>query len=295
MKSRTMPRRVTMVLAFLTLLFGVGAAAAVSSAAASGGWIRLGNLSENPAPVDMYVYASGNSTPQIVEHDVAYGEVLSYTPVNSGTYSVEIRDAGAAATSKPALTIGLTVQDGRSYTVVPLRTTSQTGELKVLDDSLSTPAGQSLVRVIQASFDQKSVTFHCSCGQGAKGNIVTNAPPGSVSMYATIPPGDWTMTATGPSAKASPARHADREHRPHGGRRRRTQRRSDRQPDRCRRRRPAAHGRRRHRVRRHRPAGRSRTAAVAGGHRRRRTAQRGRLACGCAAPARGRAGTGSDG
>ena len=193
-----------MVLAFLALLFGVGAAtAAVSSAAASDGWIRLGNLSENPAPVDMYVYASGNSTPQIVEHDVAYGTVLSYTPVSSGAYSVEIRDAGAAATSKPALTVGLTVQGGRSYTVVPLRTTSQTGQLKVLDDSLSTPAGQSLVRVIQASFDQKSVTFHCSCGQGAKGNIVTNASPGSVSAYAPIPPGDWTMTATGPSAKAS--------------------------------------------------------------------------------------------
>ncbi len=100
---------------------------------------------------------------------------MSYTPVSSGAYSVEIRDAGAAATSKPALTVSLTVQGGRSYTVVPLRTTSQTGQLKVLDDSLSTPAGQSLVRVIQASFDQKSVTFHCSCGQGAKGNIVTNA------------------------------------------------------------------------------------------------------------------------
>jgi len=57
--------------------------------------------------------------------------------------------------------------------------------------------------VIQASFDQKSVTFHCSCGPGAKGNIVTNAAPGTVSAYATIPPGDWTMTATGSSAKAS--------------------------------------------------------------------------------------------
>jgi hypothetical protein len=193
----------TIVLAFLALLLGVGAATAAASSAASDGWIRLGNLSANPAPVDMYVYASGNSTPQIVEHDVAYGTVLSYTPVSAGAYSVEIRNAGAAATSKPAMTIGLTVAGGKSYTVVPLRTTSQTGQLKVLDDSLSTPVGQSLVRVIQASFDQKSVTFHCSCGPGAKGNIVTNAAPGTVSAYATIPPGDWTMTATGPSAKAA--------------------------------------------------------------------------------------------
>ena len=192
-----------MVLAFLVLLLGVGAATAVASSAASDGWIRLGNLSANPAPVDMYVYASGSSTPQIVAHDVAYGEVLSYTPVSAGAYSVAIRNAGAAATSTPAMTVGLTVAGGKSYTVVPLRTTSQTGQLKVLDDSLSTPAGQSLVRVIQASFDQKSVTFHCSCGQGAKGNIVANAAPGTVTAYATIPPGNWTMTATGPSAKAA--------------------------------------------------------------------------------------------
>jgi hypothetical protein len=192
-----------MLLAFVALLFSVFATASASSAATITGWIRLGNLSQNPNPVDMYVYSSGNSSPQIVQRDVAYGTVLSYTPVNAGSYSVAIRNAGSPATSKPVLTAGLTVQAGRSFTVVPLRTSSQGGQLKVLDDSLTTPTGKSLVRVIQASFDQKSVTFHCSCGQGAKGNIATNAPPGSVSTYAPIPPGTWTMTATGPSAKAS--------------------------------------------------------------------------------------------
>jgi hypothetical protein len=151
----------------------------------------------------MYVYSSGNSTPLIVQHGVAYGTVLAYESVNAGAYSVEIRSAGASATSKAALTVSVTVQGGRSYTVVPLQTSSSGGDLKVLDDSLTTPAGKSLVRVIQASFNQKSVTFHCSCAAGAPGNIVTNAAPGTVSSYTPIPPGDWTMTATGSSAKAS--------------------------------------------------------------------------------------------
>jgi len=55
------------------------------------------------------------------------------------------------------------------------------------------------VRVIQASLNQKNVKFYCSCG----GYITTNAAPGSVSAYAPIPPGSWTMTATGHSAKGS--------------------------------------------------------------------------------------------
>lgn len=94
------------------------------------------------------------------------------------------------------------MQPDRSYTVVALTMASKAKQLKVVDDSLTTPTGKSLVRVIQAS-GQKQVTFHCSCAQGAKGNITTSAPAGSVSPYAPIPPGTWTMTATGPSAKTS--------------------------------------------------------------------------------------------
>ena len=203
MKSRITPRKVAIVFALAALLFGVTATTSSSFAATSTGWIRLGNLSAKPAPVDMYVYPSGSSTPLIVQHGVDYGTVLSYESVNAGAYTVEIRTAGASATSKAAMTVSLTVQGGRSYTVVPLQANSSGGDLKVLDDELTTPAGKSLVRVIQASFNHKSVTFHCSCAAGAPGNIVTNASPGTVSAYTPIPPGDWTMTASASSATAS--------------------------------------------------------------------------------------------
>jgi hypothetical protein len=76
-------------------------------------------------------------------------------------------------------------------------------QLKVLDDQLTPPSGKSLVRVIQASDKQNAVKFHCSCAPGAPGDITTKASPGSVSSYATIPAGTWTMSATGPSAKTS--------------------------------------------------------------------------------------------
>ena len=38
----------------------------------------LGNLSENPSPVDLYLYSSDESSPRLVQHDVAYGTILPY-------------------------------------------------------------------------------------------------------------------------------------------------------------------------------------------------------------------------
>ena len=204
MKFRMTSRRLTMLLASLALLLGIPAAAAASSSAATSvGWMSLGNLSSIPSPVDVYVYSSGDSSPMIMLPDIAYGTVSAYQAVSAGGYSVKMRTAGSSASSNPVWSVSLTVQAGRSYTVAPLRTSSQAGQLMVLKDMLTTPAGESLVRVIQASINQKHVTFHCSCAPGAPGNITTNAPPGSVSSYAHIPPGTWTMTATGPSSKAS--------------------------------------------------------------------------------------------
>jgi hypothetical protein len=184
-------------LAFSALLFGIPAAASASSSAAGTGWIRLGNLTTSA--VDAYVYSPGNSSPQIVLPDLSYGTISSYQVVNTGDYTVTMRSAGSSASSKPVFTGGVTVQAGRSYTVAALTVATGGGQVMVLGDALTTPAGKSSVRVIQASLTQKNVKFYCSCG----GFITTNAGPGSVSAYMPIPPGTWTMTATGSSAKRS--------------------------------------------------------------------------------------------
>ena len=190
-------------LALLALPLGIPAIATASSAATNSGWIRLGNLAPATSPVDLYVFSAGNSVAQVIVRDVAYGTVSSYNVVGAGDYSVQTRTAGASASSPPVLSGSVRVHGGQAYTVVTLAATSQAGQLKVLDDSLTAPQGKSLVRVIQASKNQSQVTFHCSCAPGAPGNITTNAATGSVSSYATIPPGTWTMTATGSSATAS--------------------------------------------------------------------------------------------
>jgi serine/threonine protein kinase len=180
-----------------------GRSATAGPPAASAGFVSLGNLSESPSPVDVYLYSSGDSSPQFVQHGVAYGTILPYRAVNAGEYSVKMRAAGSSASSNPVWSVSLTVKAGGTYTVVPLRASAQQGQLKVIDNNLTTPKGKSFVRVIQAAVNQQQVTFHCSCAPGTPGDITTDAAPGTVSPQATIPPGTWTMSATGPSAKTS--------------------------------------------------------------------------------------------
>ena len=202
MKLRIKHRRVAVLLAFLALVIGIPATASASYAAASTGWIRLGNLSASTSAVDVYVYSSGGSSPQFVVPDVAYGAVSAYKSVSAGDYTIKMRKAGSAASSQPVLTADATVASDKAYTATALSVNGQ-AQLKVLTDELNPPSGKSLVRVIQASDKQDAVKFHCSCAPGDPGNIVTKASPGSVSSYATIPAGTWTMAATGPSEQTS--------------------------------------------------------------------------------------------
>jgi hypothetical protein len=189
-----------MLLAASALLLGVPAAvASAAPAAASTGWIRLAHLSPNTPAVDVYLYSFGNSNAHVVLHHVAYGDVSPYETVAPGDYSVAMRSAGANATSPPVLSTSVTVQAGHAYTVAGMGPESGL-RLQVLDDQLTTQAGKAAVRVIQASLKQQTVKVHCSCG----GDIVSKASFGSVSPYAPIPPGNWTMSAI--TSTSSPQR-----------------------------------------------------------------------------------------
>ena len=203
MKFRVASWRPAVLLAFSALLVGIPASASAAPAASGSGFVALGNLSENPSPVDVYLYSSGSSSPQFVRDGVAYGTILPYQAVSPGDYSVKMRTAGSSASSNPVWSVSLTVKAGGAYTVVPLRTSAQEGQLKVIDNNLATPQGKSFVRVIQAALNQQKVTFHCSCAPGTPGNITTDAAPGNVSPQAPIPSGTWTMSATSPAANTS--------------------------------------------------------------------------------------------
>src|ERR1700761_8863052 len=141
-KFRIVHRRAAVLFAFLALLIGLPVTASASSAAMSSGWIRVGNLSASTSAVDVYVYSSGDSSPQFVLPDVTYGEVSAYRSVSAGAYSVKMRSAGSAASSQPVLAASVTVQGGKSYTATALSAQGQAAQLRILDDALTTPAGK---------------------------------------------------------------------------------------------------------------------------------------------------------
>jgi hypothetical protein len=201
MKFRRTTRRLLMLLAASALLLGIPAAAtAFASSATSGtGWIRLAHLSPNTPAVDVYLYSFDDSKAMIVLHHVAYGTVSPYESVQAGDYSVAMRATGASATSQPVLSTSVTIAAGHAYTVAGMGPESGL-RLQVLDDDLTTPTGQALVRVIQASLKQQEVKV--TLGSTVLSGSLKFA---SVSAYQAVTPGAETVSVSAVSAGAGDA------------------------------------------------------------------------------------------
>jgi Domain of unknown function (DUF4397) len=201
MKYRRITRRLLMLAAASALLLGIPAAATAyaSSATTGTGWIRLAHLSPNTPAVDVYLYSFGDSNAMIVLHHVAYGTVSPYESVQAGDYSVAMRAAGASATSQPVLSTSVTIAAGHAYTVAGLGPESGL-RLAVLDDDLTTPSGQALVRVIQASLKQQVVTVKLGSVTFASGLKFA-----TVSTYRAVSPGtvSVSVSSSGGTANAS--------------------------------------------------------------------------------------------
>jgi hypothetical protein len=195
-------RRISRLLAALALAVGllaVAAPAAMASPAtkSSVGWLRLAHLSPNTPAVDVYLYSLGNSNAMIVLHHVAYGTVSPYETVTAGEYTVAMRAAGSSASKPPVLSTAVDIVAGHAYTVAGMGPNSAL-RLQVLDDTLTTPPGRSLVRVIQASLEQHKVTVTAG-GQ----TLAKNLAFAGVTSYVSVAPGNWTVHVTGQSENAT--------------------------------------------------------------------------------------------
>lgn len=176
-------------------LFGTAASAAPASSGT--GYLRLAHLSPNTPAVDVYLYSFGDPSAMVVLHHVAYGDVSPYEQVASGEYTVAMRAAGAAASSKPVLSTTIDVVNGDAYTVAGMGPFSGL-RLQVLNDRLTTPPDKALVRVIQASMHQNAVTVTAG-GKTLGHNLGFTA----VTKYKAVSPGTVTVTATGSTEHGS--------------------------------------------------------------------------------------------
>lgn len=176
-------------------------AAPLASASDHVGWIRLAHLSPNAPAVDVYLYSFGDSTAQTVLKHVTYGTVSGYQQVAAGDYTVAMRAAGAKPGSKPVLSTVVDVKAGHSYTVAGMGPASGL-RLVVIPDRLKTPPRKALVRVIQASMQQDTITV--TAGRDA---LATNLKFASVTKFQAVRPGTWVVKAKGASQTATASIH----------------------------------------------------------------------------------------
>lgn len=155
------------------------------------GWVRCANLSQGTAE-DVYLYSFGDPGNPIVLTHENYGGVSSYMQLSAGEYTVAVRPAGAAASSPASVTTSFMVSAGTNYTVASLES-SAGRRLQVLQDRVTAPGGQALVRVIQASPKQPQVTVSVGAD-----TLARQLAPGSVTSYQTVSPGTPTVTLSTP-------------------------------------------------------------------------------------------------
>jgi hypothetical protein len=182
-------------------LIGFIAPAATAAPAAhkapNTGWLRLAHLSPNTPAVDVYLYSFGNPNARIVLKHVAYGTVSGYENVPDGEYTVAMRGAGAKASSKPVLSTTINVAKGKTYTVAGMGPFSGL-RLQILHDKLVTPKGKAMVRVIQASLQQHTVTVTAD-GK----TLAHNLRFSKTTAYKVVKPGTWNVRAVGPSGSVT--------------------------------------------------------------------------------------------
>lgn len=197
-----MTRRLALALLVPVALLAAGpmAATATAAPAAQGsGYLRLAHLSPDTPHVDVYVASVSSPARTFTAKGVGYGALSPYQAVQPDTYTIAMRAAGAAADTPPVLSTTLTVRAGAAYTVAGLGKYAELA-LRVLDDDLTMPpAGQSRVRVVQASTKAPSLDVSVKGGS----SVASGVGFAQTTGYRTVTSGDWTLLAGPPGAAAT--------------------------------------------------------------------------------------------
>lgn len=124
--------------------------------------LRIIHASSDAPAVD--IYAEGQSTPLFT--NVRYGDATAYATVPTGTYNVQVRAAGALATSAPVYSTGpLVLGAGHTVSAVAaglLASSDSTRAFRVLPltEGFNPPAdGRTRVRIVHAGADAPTVSI----------------------------------------------------------------------------------------------------------------------------------------
>ena len=187
----------------LRLRFIVGAAALAlvagtspAIAAPADGYVRLAHLSPDTPAVDVYLYSQGKKTPKLVIKHVGYGALSPYQKLGTGSYTVAMRPADAAAGSKPVLSADVKVEAGNAYTVAGMGPYKGI-KLQVLKDSSTLNEGNAGIRVLAASLKSQKIDVK------ARGLTIKGLDFAAISEYQQAKAGPSTVKVTGSADSTS--------------------------------------------------------------------------------------------
>jgi uncharacterized protein DUF4397 len=167
------------------------------ASAATGTYLRLAHLSPDTPTVDVLVTSFTGRTTSL--KGVSYGDVSSYQRIEPGTYTVQMRMAGAPDSSPPVVSATLDAEDGSAYTAAGLGPRAQLA-VSVLSDDLTPPAaGQARVRVVQGAEQAADVAVRWNGAPVADGVRF-----GTATSYYDVPAGRGTFEVTPASGPAVP-------------------------------------------------------------------------------------------
>lgn len=201
MNQRRFARRTASILA-VTAVLASGLALAPGAATAaddSTGWLRLGHLSPDTKQVDVRVAALSGGAPVVQLTAVGYGDVSPYSELAPGTYTISMVPTNAPASTAPVVSEDVQITADAATTVVAYGPSADL-EVKAVSDDLTEPtAGNARIRLFQASTVTDTVDVSTSTGLP----IAENARTGSVTDYAEVPAGAWTLELSGADVTGS--------------------------------------------------------------------------------------------
>ncbi|MFL6144160.1 MAG: class F sortase [Labedaea sp.] len=174
-------------IALSTVLLSAGAGTAPAEAS-SGAFLRLAHLSPDTPAVDVTVTPLRDPKSATTINGVGYGDVSGYSRIDPGGYTIAMRPAGAAPTTKPVISATLDAAAGRAYTVAGLGHFADLA-LRVLEDEIGLPpSGQARMRVVNAAPLAGDLTIR---REGTA--VIEHTDFGQASSYVLLPAGPTTL------------------------------------------------------------------------------------------------------
>jgi uncharacterized protein DUF4397 len=160
--------------------------------------LRAAHFSPDTPGVDVYLASFSGSTEKLALSNVGYGDVSDYSALAPGQYTVGMRPHGADPSTPVVFSWTLDAKPGQAFTALAIGM-NKTLQGKVLSDDLTAPpAGQSRVRIVQASDTAPRADITAD-----NGPVFGKAVPFTTTTdYSTVPAGTWPVTAVSSSNPA---------------------------------------------------------------------------------------------